>query len=602
MKKASLHTSLESGDKSIYLEMSPDVILLSKVKTLSGIKIKSRNGVFHMSCDFHKKNLLIIHELGFFLDEKLDKLINRKPEEFSSKIPILNIPGLQGTLRPFQNEGVFHINRLEGNAVLADDMGLGKTIQAISYLQLHQEKRPAVIICPGFLKLNWEREINKWMNPIPSILILSGRKGQTIEPADIYLINYDILSNEYEKEICPATGKKKSKEIPFTGWVDYLMELNIESLILDESHYIKNSKSQRTKASFKLRKRAKSVLSMSGTIMDNQTQDLFNPVTIVNKNILGTFWNFAKRYCNAHHGRFGWDTTGSSNTAELHHLLTSSIMIRRLKSEVLTELPDKSFNFVPMGLNNEKTYLKAEQNFIAYLRGTIQKELESVNEEMTGKLKKSTKNFNLKVSSVISKEEIKQAQESKINTAKRALHLTKLTALKQLAAKGCLPSVIEWLDNFMESGNKIVVFAIHKAIIEELMKVFGKVAVKVDGSTSFSARQKAVDSFQNNKKIRMFIGNMDAAGVGITLTAASDVAIIELPDKPGLLRQAPDRVHRIGQKEAVNVWYLFPPKTVIEKVAMSLDRKAQNISLVLDGKDVDDKDLIMELVDEYKIK
>ena len=170
-----------------------------------------------------------------------------------------------------------------------------------------------------------------------------------------------------------------------------------------------------------------------------------------------------------------------------------------------------------------------------------------------------------------------------------------------MAVKGALEQSINWIEDFIEIEGKLVVFATHRFVIDALMDRFKKAAVKIDGSVTMKNRQRAVDSFQNNPKIKLFVGNIQAAGVGITLTAASNVVFLELPWTPGALVQAIDRVHRMGQKDSVNVYYLFAVDTIMEKIANLIDKKQKILAEVLDGKKPDSDSLLSALMNEYKL-
>ena len=437
-----------------------------------------------------------------------------------------------------RKEGVAFIEKRDGRALIADEMGLGKTIQAAAWLQLHPEKRPAIILCPASLKLNWAKEIRETLSTKDKVQILQGTKPYPIT-GSIIIINYDILNS----------------------WVETLQAINPQVLIIDEMHYVKNSSAIRTKATKKLAKGIPHIIALTGTPIVNRPVEGFNIFQILDKNLFPNFWTYVHRYCGARHNGFGWDFSGATNKEELHRILTSTIMIRRRKSDVLKDLPEKLYSFVPMELDNKKEYSTAELEFIEYLRGVKGKE----------------------------------AAEK----AKKAEHLVKIEALKQLAVKGKMKQAINWIKDFIEDGSKLVVFAVHKEVIDQLMKEFKEIAVKIDGSTPIPERHKAVEAFQSDPNIKLFIGNIQAAGVGLTLTATSIVAFLELPWTPGELVQAEDRCHRIGQKNAVNIYYLLAENTVEYKLAKLLDRKKEVLSAVIDGKVVDEKSLITELIESY---
>jgi SNF2 family DNA or RNA helicase len=246
---------------------------------------------------------------------------------------------------------------------------------------------------------------------------------------------------------------------------------------------------------------------------------------------------------------------------ELHEKLTKTIMIRRLKKDVLPELPDKQYSSIPMEISNWTMYLEAQDDFIKFIRET--KGLDAAR---------------------------------KVSNAEQ---LTKIEALKQLAVAGKLKQAITWIEDMLDSGEKLVVFAVHKDVIDTLMEKFGDKAVKIDGSVSSINRDKAVEAFQNDEKVRLFVGNIKAAGVGLTLTAASNVAFLELPWTSSHLSQAEDRCHRIGQKNSVNVYYLLAAGTIEEEIARLLDKKRKILDSVLDGKETEDESLLLSLMHKY---
>jgi SWI/SNF-related matrix-associated actin-dependent regulator 1 of chromatin subfamily A len=189
---------------------------------------------------------------------------------------------------------------------------------------------------------------------------------------------------------------------------------------------------------------------------------------------------------------------------------------------------------------------------------------------------------------------LKQLQDDKEN---RINILTQIEILKQLAVQGILLQAISWIEDFLETGEKLIVFATHKFVIDSLMETFPNISVKIDGSVPTNKRQQIVDKFQKDKKIKLFIGNIKAAGIGITLTAASSVAFLELPWTPGELVQAIDRTHRIGQKKLVNVYFLIAANTVLQKIAKLLDKKRKVLNSILDGGISDNKSLFAELIE-----
>lgn len=446
------------------------------------------------------------------------------------------IPGIKGQPLPYQRAGVQFLEMANGRGIIADQMGLGKTLQSLAYLQLHPEKRPVIIVVPASLKINWQREIDKWLSTDEKIHLISGRKTYPLVGHTIYIINYDIV----------------------TYWADELIKLKAPVLIADEAHYCKNTKSARSKAVKKLASKIPHTILLTGTPVTNRPLELFPLLNMVDETAWPKFFPFAKQYCGAYQDRFGWNFSGATNLNELHEKIKPYV-VRRTKDQVLTELPAKRRVTIPFEMTKESGKEYAE-------------------------LLEETKRI--------------------LREAKRSLdahHLAKIEKLKQIAAGGKLPAAIEWIKEFIESGQKIIVFATHKFVVNELMTTFGEQAVKVTGDDSQEQRQSAVDAFQNDPDKLVFVGNIKAAGVGLTLTAASDVAFLEFAWTPGDHDQAEDRAHRIGQHDSVTCWYLAALNTIDEKIVSLLEDKRQIVDTITDGTEGSLRFSIMnQLADEIR--
>jgi len=523
------------GDRVIKIQFPYELDLLYKVRTLSGRKYHPE--IKTWSAPVSNDNLKLLIDWGFSLDDKLQTFLD-KTKVREETISLVGIPGLKGTLRPFQNRGVAMIETKNGLALLADEQGLGKTIEALAWLQLHRDRIPVIIVCPGSVKENWAIEAENWI-PNPRTEVLYGETPWRIT-GDIVIINYDIVH----------------------AWVDELRRLKAEIVILDEGQYIKSGKAKRTKAVKKLKK-SPYRLVLTGTPILNRPFEIKNAIDFINPDIFPNDWEFKQQFCNPKYNGFGWNFNGASHTDVLHKKLVDSIMIRRLKEDVMPELPNKVYSFVPMQLINEREYRYAENNFISFVRQ--------------------------------SKGEVAAAK------AKGAETLVQIEALKQLAVQGVLEADLNWIEDFLETDQKLVVFANHKFVIDAIMNRFGtKIAVKLDGSTVMTDRQRVVDIFQHNPEVKLFVGNMKAAGIGITLTAASTVVFLELPWTPGELDQAIDRLHRITQKFSVNVVYLLAKGTIVEKIAKLLDVKRKILDAVMDGIETQTTSLLSELMKLYE--
>jgi SWI/SNF-related matrix-associated actin-dependent regulator 1 of chromatin subfamily A len=315
---------------------------------------------------------------------------------------------------------------------------------------------------------------------------------------------------------------------------------------LDECTAIKESKSRRTKAIQKLKDIPHKIL-LSGTPILNKRKELFNALELIRPKMFPMMWNLTEL-----------------TNEELHQRL-KSVMIRRLKQDVLKELPDKTYAFVPMELDNIREYQKAERDFISWVRS--------------------------------------EKGDIAANRLRNVEAMAKIEGLTQLASKGKLKQITEWISNFLETGNKLVVFCTHTATIDSLMAAFPN-AVKMDGSIAQNKRQGIVDRFQNDPCVNLFIGMLDVqgnpAGVGWTLTASWSVAIIELQWSPEIMKQAFDRVHRLTQKNAVTIYYLLANNTIEERRAKILDRKLKEINAIMNGQDVAIESSLEELMNSYK--
>ncbi len=448
---------------------------------------------------------------------------------------------LKTELFGFQEEGVQFVEDHDGCCIIADDMGTGKTIQTLEYLARYPELRPAIVTCPASLKGNWEAEVRKFMTTY-SVQQIHGKTIYSIvyDYTDgIYIINYDILD----------------------AWKKELKRLHAKVIIADEIHYLKNMGTnkkpvQRTRAWKFLSKAIPHRIGLTGTLMQNRPIEIYTPVNLIRPNFFGKRMHYAKRYCNAKYTNWGWDFNGSSNEKELHEKL-KEISIRRTKAEVLPDLPPKIKTLLPVEISNRAEYNEAENNFLEWLN--------------------------------------KKAGPHAVKKASNAIVLTKMTTLRQVASQGKVEQLKSFIRDFLEGNEKIIIFTYHKKMINDLYNSFKKVSVKIDGSTPNKKRQSIVDKFQNDDSIKIFFGNLTACSEGLTLTAATYVLYAEYPWQPGKLAQSSDRAHRIGQKNAVNIYYMVAHGTIEDYMVAMLDGKQEILSKVLDGKDPGKEELISKL-------
>ena len=254
--------------------------------------------------------------------------------------------------------------------------------------------------------------------------------------------------------------------------------------------------------------------------------------------------------------------TRKSHVPELYTMLTHTIMIRRIKKDVLRDLPKKIYSFVPLELDNVNEYNEAEKDFITYLK-------------LEPRFRLDTKESN-------------------------TLTSTSMEGLIKLAVKGKLRQSTEWIRNFLEVGSKLVVFTPHKFVIEALIKTFPKVSVKLDGSVIGVERQKVIDDFQTNPKVRLLVGDLQAADVGVTLTTTNNIAFFEFPLFPGPLAKAENLCKRTGQRDIVNVYYLFASGSIEERIVKLIDNRKKGVDSVLEDLETDTEPLLSELIKDYE--
>jgi SWI/SNF-related matrix-associated actin-dependent regulator 1 of chromatin subfamily A len=404
--------------------------------------------------------------------------------------------------------------------ILADDMGLGKTTSTI-IAALEAGSKKVLIICPATLKINWKREIENYSDK--SIYIAESKNFST--EADFVIINYDIIKNFHDP-------KKKDES--------QVLASNFDLVIIDEAHYIKNVTAQRTKLINDIVKNIDRLWLLSGTPMTSRPIDYFNLLSLIDSPVAKNWMAYAIRYCQGYQfnvgGRKVWNVTGASNLEELRDR-TLGLTLRRLKENVL-DLPDKIITPV---------YLRLKS-----------KEYENVMGEYYDWYDKNP-------------------EESKSLT----VQFSKLTKVRQIIADEKIAQTIELAENILEQDKKVIIFCNFTDSLNKITEHFGKAAVKLDGSMSKPERQRSVDEFQDNPKVKVFVGNIKAAGVGITLTAAEAVIMNDLSFLPSDHAQSEDRAYRYGQKNNVLVYYPIFENTIEGVIYDILNNKKQVIATVM---------------------
>jgi SWI/SNF-related matrix-associated actin-dependent regulator 1 of chromatin subfamily A len=439
---------------------------------------------------------------------------------------------LGGELQPFQWAGVRYA--LDARRVfIADEQGLGKTVEALAALEA-DDAFPAIVVCPASLKLNWEREARKWL-PHRSIAVVEGRVAVP-KTGDITILNYEIVAAHR----------------------DELARLRPRALVVDESHYCKNPKAKRTQA---VRRLAGVVpedglrLALTGTPVLNHAEELISQLRV-----LGRLEDFGSG------ARFSRQFQGPLTEERLHWHLRRRCFVRRLKSEVLPQLPAKRRVVVPVALDNEREYRLAERDVIEWLREQPL-DLSELNARIAATL--------------------------------RAERLAQLTTLQRLAARGKLNAALAWIHDFLASGEPLVVFARHVDVQRAVLERFPD-ALHLLGADSMGERDDAVRAFQDPDGPQLIIAATRVGAQGITLTRASNVAFLELEWTPAMHDQAEDRCHRIGQRDAVTAWYLLAAGSIDETMAELVESKRGHIAAVTDGRRLDGEGLVDGVVRELR--
>lgn len=446
-------------------------------------------------------------------------------------------------LRPFQLEGVRQIYQFRGRALLADEQGLGKTIQSLYWILKTPSRRPVVIVCPASVKYNWQAEALLHFDMRIDVIEGHRRKRHFPELGHIVVINYDILKS----------------------WLPVFLKKPPQTLILDEIHFIKDPAAKRAKAVLQLAAMAKSVIGLSGTPLKNRPIELWTALQAIRPDLFPDRNKFAWRYCRPrYHPRFGWMFDGHCNTKELHSILRRECMIRRLKKDVLPELPDKVHRVVSFRLKSYNEYNRAQNDFINWL---------------------------------------KKKSPHRAKKAGKAESLTKVGYLLRLVARLKLEATARWISEFMEAhpGEKMVCLTMHTFVIDYLRERFKHRSLIIDGRVTGRKREDTVVQFRSNKRYDLLFGNWIAAGVGLNLQVARYVVGLDFPWTPGDLLQGEDRVHRIGQKKDVMAFYLVVLQTIEEKLIKLLRTKSKVLNQILNGdRPVEDLNIFDLLLEEMK--
>ena len=424
------------------------------------------------------------------------------------------------SLFPFQEEGVRFALEREG-ALIADEMGLGKTCQAIGLINRDPTLHKVIIVCPASMRIPWRRELERWLKRPLSVGVVGVDTGfsQMLFSKDIVIINYDRLSR-------------------------FAAELSARAFdlcILDECHFCKSPEANRTEAALGIKARKR--LALSGTPILNRPIEIYPVLSWLQPQEwpAADYFHFAQRYCAARHNGFGWDLSGASNLPELSHRLRSTVMIRRTKAQVLPQLPEKIRTVIELCPT-------------ADMKRAIRQEID-----------------------------VFEARYLKVDH--NAINWDDLARVRHQTALAKVPLVVQYVTEVLEGGvHKVVVFGHHRAVIAQLVEGLSSYRpVTVIGGMGAQERQDSIDAFQDESMVRVFLGNIQAAGTGITLAPASSRCIFaELSWTPAEMSQCEDRLHRIGTMDSVSVQHLVLAESLDAMMVKVLLKKQRVLDAVLE--------------------
>lgn len=481
----------------------------------------------YMSDDI-KKTLKCLEEVNI---SRVQLSIEHDVSKLSTEL--VSIPVPEGVkYYDYQIIGVNYALNVD-RVLIADEMGLGKSCMAIGVINYKKYKK-TIIVCPATLTYNWMKELKTWLVDFDDykIQIISGKNYQD-RNANIYIVSYDMLISTKLQ------------------WM-YDKRAEFDCIIADEAHYLKKGSTQRSKAFKRVLKRINAnnkVILLSGTPSLNRPIELYNLLTILKYDI--NYFDYINRYCDSSEGEFGLNNKGASNLDELQYKLRQTCMIRRLKADVLTELPPKIRQIVYCDPSKYNKLIDKESKLISKSAMDMMEY-----DDIIGFL--SHMDYS---------------------------DITEMTAFRKATAIAKIPDAISQIDDILENTDKIVVFAHHREVIDKLYEHYTPLnSVKLYGGMSDTEKQDAVDRFQADPLCKVFIGGTRAAGVGITLTAASVALIIEMDWTPGIMLQVEDRIHRIGQSGNVLIKYMVVDGSIDALLAKTLMLKTSVLTQMFDSK------------------
>ncbi len=520
-----------------------DANMVNQIKAAFDYRVRNYNPQ-SKSWEVEKKAALHVLDFakaqGFDIANSAKSILSEYERKTLLEIPELpdlkiNIP-LRMDPFPYQAKGMA-FNILHRRVLVGDVQGLGKTVQAIGSV-VGLELYPTLIISPAHLKLNWKQEFEMWSNWNAVVMNkdIAARPGQYLESGHVkaVIVNYESLMKYFVKEQLRSEAGKVM-DVELNGLITYF-----KGLVVDEIHESNNPNSQRYKVIDKLSasEKLEIILLLSGTPIKNKLTELMHELQLLK--VLDDFGGergFRRKYLSIDKND-SLEYMAAMN--DLQSRLRAKYYYRREKHEVLKELPDKFRQVIKVPITNRPEYDAVKADLKKYL------------------------------------EKVKGKSTAEIDQSMRAEMLVLMMTLLQVSARGKIQAVSEFIKSTIDQEEKILLFAHHKEVIETLSSKFHE-PLKIIGGMTPEAKDNTVKAFQNDESKMLILISMKAGATGITLTAASNVAFIELPWTPDKIEQCEDRTHRIGQKSTVNSYIFIGENTLDERVYQVLVEKL-NIS------------------------
>jgi len=496
-----------------------------------------------------------------YLREGLQKSVAQSASAVGN-FPVYHNP--QVTPFPYQHAGVEYILPRPA-VILADEMGLGKTGQALIVMNMRHPVE-ALIICPSILKYNWLKEARKWMIGHITVYIYESKKIRYYEKrltnhdknTVLHIINYDILEK----------FKERLMEIPFNFFV------------ADESHYMKNQEAKRTKIAQALAKKAKWKIFITGTPIYNKPKDLYVCLNLIDPEMFGNYYMFATKYCGAKKVKIGSKSVmkleGPTNVEELNTILRANYMVRRMKTDVMKDLPEKMKDVIILNEDDLDGLVQKEKKALA--DGKAQEEKMKAEVEELRELVKTNKEYE-----TIYKDKVKTLREVRFKSFGELSRIRKELAIKKV------PYVIDFVTDILENSedpqSKIVVFGHHTEVLETIYNGLIKYGpVIITGKVNDAERQRSIALFKEKNNTRVFIGSMGAAGTGVDglQSNCNTVVFAELDWTPSLVDQAESRLQRIGQKNTVWVYHIVANDSIDSRIVKLMMEKEAVSKEILD--------------------